>query len=348
MFTIQRIAAEIEQLKPDFTEFLAELTNPEQDTDKIILLLDNTQNIYERLLKTEIALMYLLTHNQRYSSTIAKYANSLLPQFVIGCVLSINSNSQNAYIYYNSKTYHIDTAFNPAYHIIAHIANPKPYLPAYLWDKVRTKKALQVEPPKQLQPNNLILEVFRNYVKSLKKPMPSANIIAYLEQLYSPEFADFRETYMDIIFSNCPSPSVDVQKLLAQGWHLNHRIMQLPSQKDIKPSKFMYLNRRSIQIMAKDLFIPVSDNTYNTRASEYKPFITGIQRVPEKHAYELSYLFDALLVLQISVNKTPNPVYSYFIDELTKYLAHPQHKPVIDELKQNLLTITQMLPTLAI
>lgn len=347
MFTIEQIAAEINKSKPDFSKFLECLLDPNKYIEKAIADIDNTSSIYEKLLKTEIAFMYCYNHNRRYSSKIQAYAIELFSKHITNCTLTKVSGS-SPYYRYTTHNYSIVDSFLSEFHIMAHITDQKAYLPKYLWNKVCAKKILAVKSPKQLQPNGLVLEVFRQHVSTLKKPMTTSVIIDYLTQFYPPEFANFRTAYMDIIFGNCPSPSVIVQKLLVDGWQSSHRVMQLPTQSSQEVTKYMHLRRQQIRNLARELSIPVSGNIYDTRDSEYKPFITGLQRVPEKRAYEISYLFDALMVLQISVSKTPNPVHSYFIEELTKFLSHPQHKPVIDELKQNLSQITQIMPTLAI
>ena len=347
MFTIEQIAAEINKSKPDFSKFLECLLDPNEYIEKVITDIDNTSSIYEKLLKTEIALMYCYTHNQRYPGRIHDYAIELLSKHIINCAL-VKVSGISQYYKYATHNYTIADSFLSKFHIMAHITDQKAYLPKYLWNKVRVKKILAVESPKQLQPNGLVLEVFRQHVSTLKKPMTAPVIIDYLTQLYPPEFANFRTAYMEIIFGNCPSPSVEVQKLLVNGWWNNHKVAQLPTHSSIVVTKYMSLNRPQVRNLAIALSIPVSGNIYDPRDSEYKPFITGLQRNPEKRDCELSYLFDALMVLQISVSKEPNPVYSYFIEELTKFLSHPQHKPVIDELKQNLSQLAHILPNLTI
>ena len=337
MQTIQDVAKEIEQLKPDFTEFLKVLDSDNETT--ILKNINETTNLAVKLLKVEVTLIFKETHNQRSAWNIRAELGNILIQNLT------NSGIGNINGYVQTSGYYIANEFNPEKHIMAHIQDPKPYLPKYLWDKVRTKKTLATTPPKQLQPNKLTLEIFRNYVNTLKKPMTAAFIMNYLQQLKGDDFTDFRQSYMDIIFTHTPSPSIEVQKLLAGVYNRHFSIYPLSCQgsPNTTVEKYMSLNRNQIKYMARNNNIPVSYHTYDTLDSSYKPFITGLKRSPEKSEAELSYLFDALITLQICTNKEPNVVYDYFIEELTKFLSYPEHKTVVDSLKENLHQVTNIL-----
>lgn len=340
MQTIQDIAKQIEQLKPDFTEFLNILNN---DNNAAILKdINETANLAVKLLKAEVTLLFKETHSQRNPWNVNVELGNILTQNLTNSAINMSGS------YISSNGYNIANEFNPEKHIMAHIQDPKPYLPKYLWDKVRTKKTLATTPPKQLQPNKLTLEVFRNYVNTLKKPMTAAVIMNYLQQLKGNDFSPFRESYMDIIFTSTTSPSIEVQKLLAGGYNGTFLIVPLLHQEntDLIVEKYMSLNRQQIKNMARNNNIPVSYHTYDTSDYCYKPFITGLKRSPEKSEAELSYLFDTLVVLQICTNKEPSPVYDYFIEELTKFLSYPEHKTVVDSLKENLLQVTNVLSNL--
>ena len=340
MQTIQDVAKEIEQLKPDFTEFLKVLDSNNKPT--ILKDINETANLAVKLLKAEVTLLFKETHAKRNSWDVCVELGNILTQNLTNSAINMSSS------YISSNGYNIANKFNPEKHIMAHIQDPKPYLPKYLWDKVRTKKTLATTPPKQLQPNNLSLEVFRNYVNTLKKPMTAAVIMNYLHQLKGNDFTDFRQPYMDIIFTHTPSPSIEVQKLLAGGYNGNFTISPLTSQENSNTTveKYMYLNRHQIRNMAINNHIPVSYHIYDTLDSSYKPFITGLKRSPEKSDAELSYLFDALITLQVCSNKESNLVYDYFIEELTKFLSYPEHKTAVDSLKENLHQVANVLPNL--
>lgn len=340
MQTIQDVAKQIEQLKPDFTEFLNILNNDNETT--ILKNINETTNLAVKLLKAEVTLIFKETHNQRRAWNIRTELGNIITQNISNAAIT----NQSGYI--QTKGYYIIDSFNSEKHIMAHIQDPKPYLPKYLWDKVRAKKTLATIPPKQLQANGLSLEVFRNYVNTLKKPMTTGVIGNYLHQLKGNDFSPFRQSYMDIIFTHTPSPSIEIQKLLAEGY--NGRILVAPLFHQGSPNtiveKYMSLNRQQIKNMARNNNIPVSYHTYDTLDSSYKPFITGLKRSPEKSDAELSYLFDALITLQVCSNKEPNPVYDYFIEELTKFLSYPEHKTVVDSLKDNLSQVAKILPNL--
>ena len=50
---------------------------------------------------------------------------------------------------------------------------------------------------------------------------------------------------------------------------------------------------------------------------------------------------NALILFQVSVLKEPNPVYSYFIECLTKHLQAPESTQIVQELKQQHSLFTQ-------
>lgn len=107
MFTIEQIAAEINKSKPDFSKFLECLLDPNEYIEKTITDIDNTSSIYEKLLKTEIALMYCYTHNQRYPGRIHNYASESLYKHITNCALAKVSGI-NSYYNYTTHNYTID------------------------------------------------------------------------------------------------------------------------------------------------------------------------------------------------------------------------------------------------
>ena len=330
MYTIEQVAHEIEQLKPDFTEFLSILINGSIfDTKERIL---REPNLFVKLLKTEIYIMYNTAHyNKHY------YSATDLEK-----ILTDNLSNHGVYqsgAYSNVSYYIIKKSFNPSCHILAHIKEPKPYLPKYLWDKVRTVKHLTKSSLKQLKPNAMSLVAFKTYLQS-QKSLKSTQAEEYLKQLRDPSFAHIREDFMDVIFSKCTKPSIDLQKqLVGQIW--STPLFVLPNQDSTTLCKYMTLSRHSIKNLANKLNVPITTSVYDTLDSAYKPFITNIYRTPDTDINEISYLFSALTLFQISVLKEPNPVYSYFIECLTKHLQAPESAHTVKELKQNFSLFNQ-------
>ena len=103
----------------------------------------------------------------------------------------------------------------------------------------------------------------------------------------------------------------------------------------------MALSRHHVRKLANQLNVPITTSVHSKLDSSYKPFITNMYRIPDTDINELSYLFSTLVLFQISVNKTPNPVYSYFIECLTKHLQAPESALIINELKQNFSLFNQ-------
>lgn len=330
MYTIEQVAHEIEQLKPDFADFLSILINGNTfDTKERIL---REPNLFVKLLQTEIYIMYNTTHCNKHYYSAANLEK----------ILTDNLSNHGVYqsgIYSIVSNYIIKKSFDPNYHILAHIKKPKHYIPKYLWDKVRTVKHLTKSSPKQLKPDAISLVAFKTYLQS-QKSLKSTQAEEYLKQLRDPSFAHIREDFMDVIFSKCTKPSIDLQKQFAgQIWSTS--LFVLPNQDSTTLCKYMALSRSSIRNLANKLNVPVTHSIYDTLDSIYKPFITSIYRKPDTDINEISYLFSALTLFQISVLKEPNPVYSYFIECLIKHLQAHESATIVNELKQNFLLFNQ-------
>lgn len=330
MYTIEQIAHEIEQLKPDFTEFLSILINGSTfDTKERIL---REPNLFVKLLQTEIYIMYNITHNNKHYYSVTDLEKILTDNLSNHGVYQSGNDSNVSY-------YIIKKSFDPSCHILAHIKEPKPYLPKYLWDKVRTVKHLAKSSPKQLKPDAMSLVAFKTYLQS-QKSLKSTQAEEYLKQLRDLSFEHIREDFMNVIFSKCTKPSIDLQKQLAeQIWSTS--LFALPNQDSTTLCKYMALSRSSIKNLANKLNVPITTSVYDTLDSIYKPFITSIYRKPDTDTHEISYLFSALTLFQISVLKEPNPVYSYFIECLTKHLQAPESAAIVNELKQNFSLFNQ-------
>lgn len=330
MYTIKEIAEQIELTKPDFKQFL-ELANPRSET--IFADVTATTDIFSKILKAEILLMMSQTHNHGY------YFGNKNECFNI-ITTNVSNHGLNGITHYNAyNKYYVDKNFDSNFHILGNIKDPKPYLPTYLWNRVRAKK-ISTETLKQLQPNQMFLQIFKTHLQSTKKNLSSIEVENYLKQLKDSSFETIREDFMDVLFSKCPKPSIDLQKQLA-GNVWNSQMFVVPDQDNDILYKYMTLSRNHVKHLAGALEVPVSQSVFDTLDSAYKPFITGIYRTPDTSINELSYLFSALILFQVSVLKTPNPVYSYFIECLTKHLQAPESAACIRILKRQHLLFNQ-------
>lgn len=326
MYTLEQVAKKIEQLKPNFTElFTLSDTGTAKD---IVIHIQQTPSIFERLLKAEVILMLHNTHANKSIWSMHIELGELLRTNLLSHGIKNNPN-----LYNNYSKYLIRDSLDIACHISAHLKDPKPYLPKYLWDKIRIKRKLQTYPVKVLQPDGMSLAVFQRYLQSLKKPVSSVDARNYLKQIRDDSFQEMRQDFMSVIFEKCAKPSVDLQKDMSGSW--NTDIPVLPNQDFHIVQKYMALSRNRIRNLANKLNVPVSACIYDTRDSEYKPFITSMYRIPDTTMREVSYLFNVILLLQVSISKTPNPVYEYFIEHIIKHLANSESAKLVMELKKS-------------
>lgn len=326
MYTLEQVAKEIEQLKPDFTElFTLSDTGTAKD---IVTHIQRTPNIFERLLKAEIILMLHHTHANKSIWSIHIDLAELIRSNLVSHGIGNNVNS-----YGNFSKYLIQDSLDVTCHIAAHLKDPKPYLPKYLWDKIRMKRKLQTDPVKVLKPDGMSLAIFQKYLQSLKKPLSSVDARNYLKQIKDDSFQDIRQDFMSVIFEKCTKPSIELQKDLSGNWQ--NAIPVLPNQDFDTVQKYMTLSRNRIRNLANTLGVPVSPCIYDARDNEYKPFITNMYRIPDITMQEVSYLFNVILILQVSISKTPNPVYEHFIEHISKHLATSESSDLVNELKQS-------------
>lgn len=326
MYTLEQVATQIEQLKPDFTEFF---TLSDTGTAKdIVIHIQQTTNIFEKLLKAELILMLHTTHANKSIWSIHIELGELLRTNLLSHGVGNNITPYNNY-----SKYLIQDSLDVTCHISAHLKDPKPYLPKYLWDRIRIKRKLQTDPVKVLQPDGMSLAVFQRYLHSLKKPVSSVDARKYLKQIRDDSFQEMRQDFMSVIFEKCAKPSVDLQKDMSGSG--NTDIPVLPNQDFHIVQKYMALSRNRIRNLAYKLAVPVSVCIYDTRDSEYKPFITSMYRIPDTTMREVSYLFNVILLLQVSISKTPNPVYEHFIEHISKHLTTSESSDLVNELKQS-------------
>lgn len=311
--TIQQVAAQIEQIKPDLSTIF-DLLNQDTSSSRIqiINLFESEANLYVKLLIAEIVLTYYHTHNQRYlDSDKGVKLDVFLKEHII------YTNPVNSWGPYALA--HQDTLKNNV-HILAHVADCKPYLPKYLKSKIF--KSTSVVEVKQLKEDDFTLAIFKKYVKSLPKGLTSVQVEAYLDKLFKFNSKEYIVKYIEVMLDNCPKPSIKLQKTLCSYGKISLNPISL----DCIKSKYISLSRYQIKAMAENTNLPVSYSIFDDRYSEFKPYITAIPRTPTVNDREFSALFYSLIVLKY---QEPTEAITYFIEQLSEHLNHPDY----DELR---------------
>lgn len=320
MYTIKQIADEINQLKPDFTNFKQYL-----QTDNQILLaedINSTENIFEKLFKIQLVAIFSKTHARVYSAK--EEWIELLHNNVSDCKITVHNYYNSSETYYNTPSSYIvrDSFSNDT--IAAYVLDIKEYIPKYLWDKIRTKT---VQTFKELKPDQFSLITFKNYLASLKKEIPSSTALNYLTQIQNFE-QQIKEMYIEVLVNHIKQTS----------WDFQTRVEQITGKSSSKvKQKFMGLCRYHIKGLIRKLQIPTSYSVLDTLDSSYKPFVTGIKRKPTTELNELSALVNTVIVLKCAVKQTPNEIYSYFIEEITEHLKHQDYKEPLANYMNNLI-----------
>jgi len=335
MYTVEQIASEIEQRKPDFTEFKEILKD---DPHLLKSHIEQTSNFSEKLLKAELALITYETHYRYYpyGETVNYFSELIL------------NNLSNAKIFQQGRhhslgDYGIINSFKD-FQIAYHITDIKPYLTKYLWDKVRAKSSSTKAAIKNIQPNLMSLRAFENYLKTIKK-MPSTDALIYFTTLKDPSFNQLREQFVEAIFTKC-KPSIKLQRSLNDSWILG--TMSLSDQSSSTVTKHMVLDRMNLRNLANRLQIPVAESIFDERDSEYKPFITKVTRDVTPEPQQVSYLFNAALILECSNMLTHNPVHEYFSKCIMEHLQAPEYKEPLDKLTKTNVTYSKVLTKLGV
>lgn len=318
MYTINQIADEINKLKPDFKEFKKLLNN--QEFTKVKEDIDLTSNMSEKLFKAELVIMFYKTHNRLYYTGDSSFFYELVYKNVVGSGgITHKKNSWNDSYYYSIPIdyFIVDTlSLNT---ISAYVADIQNYLPAYLWNKIRTKAKQNF---KELKPDLFALTTFKNYLAGLKKELPSTQAIEYLRQIRSFE-PTIKQQYIEVLVDHLKQPSIAFQNYLAEFIPLVRKVNS--------NEKFVYINRGTIRNLANqyNLFVPYS--VLDALDSSYKPFITNVPRKPTIEQNELSSLIGAILVLKTVAKLEQKDCYNDFAEHIVQHLKHPDYAKPLQE-----------------
>ncbi len=314
MYTAQQVASKIEQIKPDFTEFINFLKVGK--SEKLLEDFNNTKSMFVKLFKAQLILITYQTHNQRYSysSDLNTFAQ-LLQDNLDKSGVSQHINAHSNYAYFTYLGYYVSDSFEE-HHIAKYIIDAKPYLTPYLWNKVRikTSKAINF---KDLKEDIFAATAFKNYLINLKKPLPSTQAKVYVKQIKNFSM-NIKQKYLEIIFDHLKNPSIDIQKELEYN---------VPSQDSDSIEKIMWLGSKwQIQNLAIQNGIPVPLSVYDDKESDYKPFITNVKRKPTADLQNMSYLVGTAYLLKVLDKLEPNPVYTYFVEQINEHLKEPEYE----------------------
>lgn len=315
MYTPEQVAQQINATKPDFKEF-HEILN-KNITHATIAHINNTTDIFAKLFKAELTLMYYQTHNQRYIGSDNERA---IHEIIVKHLTTRPSIPTNRGIWEGYGLSKFDRT--PSIFILNFIESTKLYLPSYLYKKLNPSTS--TVSIKQLKDDTFTLGVFRSYVNNKPNSISSVQAESYIASIDN--FKSTKHEYMQLILGNCPKPSLKLQSLLEY---------RLPSQCDLdEPTKYMALRKYKLPRNSQPYNrVLSSSHIFNTRDSEYKPFITNLPRIPTPDIPQTEYLIDTLTKLQVDELTKPNATTQVFIESLAEHLNLPEYK---DAIKTNL------------
>lgn len=311
MYTPEQVAQQINTTKPNFKEFI-EILN--KDVIPVLIShINNTIDTPTKLFKAELALMYYQTHNQRYIGSNNERAihETIVKHLTTRTAVQANQGIWGEYSLSKFKR-------TPDLFILNFIESTKLYLPSYLYKKLNPSTSnVSI---KQLKDDTFTLGIFRANLANKPNSISSVQAEAYLYSIN--RFKSTKHEYMQLILDNCPKPSLKLQSLL-EG--------KLPNQYELdNPTKYMTL--RKYQLSRNNQphnRVLSSSHLFNTRDSEYKPFITNLPRTPTPDIQQAEYLIDALTKLQVDELLSSNATTQVFIESLATHLNLPEYKEVI-------------------
>lgn len=313
MYTPEQVAQQINTTKPDFTEF-HEILN-KNITHATIAHINNTTDIFAKLFKAELTLMYYQTHNQRYIGSDNERA---IHEIIVKHLTTRPSIPTNRSIWEGYELSKFDRT--PSIFILNFIESTKLYLPSYLYKKLNPSTS--TVSIKQLKDDTFTLGVFRSYVNNKPNSISSVQAESYIASIDN--FKSTKHEYMQLILGNCPKPSLKLQSLLEY---------RLPSQCDLHdPSKYMALRKyKLLWNNQPHNRVIAGSHIFNTSDSEYKPFITNLPRNSTPDAQQTEYLIDTLTKLQVDNLICPEATTQVFIESLAEHLNLPEYKDVIKD-----------------
>lgn len=312
MYTPEQVAQQINSTKPDFTKFIELLNKDKANT--LQSHIGNTTDIFAKLFKAELALLYYQTHSQRYmeSNTQRAINKIIVKHLTTRTAVQANQEIWGEYNLYKFKR-------NPDLFILNFVDSTKPYLPSYLYKKLNPSTSTVTI--KQLKDDTFTLGVFRSFVNNKPNSISSVQAEAYIRSIN--HFKSTKYDYLELILDNCPKPSISLQSLL---------VGKLPDQSHIGPAyKYMAISKLRLPNHNSANRILSGSHIFNTRDSDYKPFITNLPRTPTPDIQQAEYLIDVLTKLQVDNLICPEATTQLFIESLAEHLNLPEYKDVIKD-----------------
>ena len=297
--TNQQIALEIEKLKLDMKPFWEEVTSTSAHRIFNDLLIQPFS--YINAFKLELLVIYMNTHYRAgfWRSLELGYINYLTAHSIdYSNLIKITSST-----YSNFSKFEINPSKPiPTELILGNLAKPKQYLNTYLKSKLSITQKSSTAFNKILEPNEMALAVFSNWLSRIKS-INSVQAIDFLSQIKSFP-AEIRTKYFEVIMTFCVKPSIDLQRYLAE-----HRITFTSSKYIVLAPKHTITNSAYKCIGFRQIWDDCESN--------YKPFVTNINRPPVQLYNELQYLTGTALVLL--QNKSSVLYSDVLIDQLIEH-----------------------------
>lgn len=338
LYTVTEVAEQINATKPDFKRFkeLFTLDDPSQIKSDF----DNTECVFQKILKAQIICCYNQTHS-RFWANVDFYKDFLFSNTKDTGLSKGRPYGSREYINLDSS-YYIQDSFNPSTQVAGNLTDVQNYIPKYLWNKVRTKSQVDY---KQLKPDEFSLATFKNYLNGLKKEIPSSQAINYLEQLNRFPL-DIKQQYIEVLVEHLSQPSWEFQEHIS-GYSLN--LAHYAYNSELSKFKHIGLTRYHIKNLVHVYSILVPQSVMDSQDSAYKPFVTGIKRKPTADMNQFTALVGTLIVLKTVLKQNPEiaEIYAYFIEEIEKHLKDPAYDSIkaeyFETLKNNRNSIEEIL-----
>ena len=310
MYTPEQVAQQINATKPDFTEFI-ELLNKDLAT-AILSNINGTTDIFAKMFKVEIALMYYQTHSQRYLES----NNQQAIHKIHVDHLTTRPAVQGIWGEYSLSKF----KRTPDNFILNFVDSTKPYLPSYLYKKLN--QSTSTVTIKQLKDDTFTLGIFRANLANKPNSISSVQAEAYIYSINN--FKSTKHEYMQLILDNCPKPSLKLQSLLE---------LRLPNQCELdNPTKYMAFRKDPLSWNNQPYNrVIAGSHIFNTRDGEYKPFITNLPRTPTPDPQQTEYLIDVLTKLQVDKLICNKATTQLFIQSLAEHLSLPEYKDIIKD-----------------
>jgi len=312
MITAQEIAQHIEQTKPDLKDFWA---RAEKNPKSVLTNLLNAPFSMLQAFKLELLISYMYTHNNIYiyqSDAILKNYREYLAQNNIEVATQVAPN--NAYAHMRLGSF-VAPITNPKF-ITPNISDLKPYLNKYLKTKYFQSGSTAVN--FELKDDLMSFTVFKSWLDQ-QKSINSVQAEYFLDKVRP--FNSTRVDYVNAILAKCTKPSIKLQKQLVESHILDG-------------TNYIGEDRYKIRYIRYKLpYLALPNAIHDERDSDYKPFVTGLNRTPTTNKWEVADLIGQILLLRANTNKQDLPYAQAIVD----HLKLPEYQSELANAKSGIL-----------